>query len=123
MALERVKPELSDSDFEAMFLEESRIAARLNHPNLIHAYEVGQDQSGLFLAMEYLSGQTLAQVIEVAGYEALDLRFTLQVLINALSGLEYVHQLADIAGRPMGLVHRDVSPSNIFITYSGQVRV
>ncbi len=123
VALKRVKPELSDSDFEAMFLEESRIAARLNHPNLIHAYEVGQDQSGLFLAMEYLSGQTLAQVIEVAGYEALDLRFTLQVLINALSGLEYVHQLADIAGRPMGLVHRDVSPSNIFITYSGQVKV
>jgi len=124
VVLKRVRPHLSEfADVSEMFLEESRIAARLSHPNLIHAYEVGRDGAGLFLAMEYLSGQTFRAIADAAGYSSLDFSFTLEVLIATLNGLDYAHHLADIAGRPMGLVHRDISPSNVFVTYSGQVKV
>ncbi len=123
-ALKRVKPHLASSeDIAAMFSEEARIAARLNLPNLIHAYEVGRDAAGLFLAMEYLSGQTLRSVVERVGPEKLDFRVAVETLIATLDGLECVHELRDMAGHPMLLVHRDISPSNIFLTYTGQVKV
>lgn len=123
-ALKRVKPHLASSeDIAAMFGEEARIAARLNHPNLIHAYEVGRDAAGLFLAMEYLSGQTYRSLLERVGAEALDFRVALEMLIATLDGLECVHEQRDMTGRSMLLVHRDISPSNIFVTYTGQVKV
>lgn len=124
VALKRVRPHLvSSEEIEAMFLEEARIAARLNHPNLIHAYEVGHDATGGFLAMEYLSGQSYSQLVERAGLAEIDLRVVLETLIATLDGLECVHGLRDIGGRHMALVHRDISPSNLFVTYSGQVKV
>jgi serine/threonine-protein kinase len=124
VALKRVRPHLVSSDeIEAMFLEEARIAARLNHPNLIHAYEVGHDEVGAFLAMEYLSGQTYSHVLARVGLANLDLRVALETLIATLDGLECVHGLRDIGGRHMALVHRDISPSNLFLTYTGQVKV
>src|SRR6187402_1660373 len=124
VALKRVRPHLiSSEEIEAMFVEESRIAARLNHPNLIHAYEVGQDEAGAFLAMEYLSGQSYSNLVARVGLADLDLRVVLETLIATLDGLECVHGMRDIGGRHMALVHRDISPSNLFLTYSGQVKV
>ncbi len=124
VVLKRVKPHLlSSEEIVMMFREESRIAARLNHPHLIHAYEAGQDESGAFLAMEYLSGQSYAQLIERVGLDELELPVVLEVLIATLEGLDYVHGLREMSGRHMALVHRDISPSNLFITYTGQVKV
>lgn len=124
VALKRTKPQLAHSEeLAAMFAEEARIAASLHHPNLVHAYEAGRDWSGLFLALEYLSGQTYGSLLERVERRELRFRLALEILMATLEGLECVHQLRGISGLPLGLVHRDISPSNLFITYSGRVKV
>ena len=120
--IKRARPELaSRAEFAAMFLEEARIAATLSHQNVVQTYEVGQDAQGYFLVLEFLRGQSYGKILSVAGYT--DYRFSLEVLMGTLLGLEYAHQLTHLSGREMGLVHRDVSPPNVFVTYDGQVKV
>jgi serine/threonine protein kinase len=122
VVLKRARSELaSQPEFAAMFLEEARIAATLSHQNVVQTYEVGQDEHGYFLVLEFLRGQSYGTILSTAGYA--DYRVSLEVLSNALLGLEYAHQLKHLSGREMGLVHRDVSPPNIFVTYDGQVKV
>ncbi len=111
-----------DPDFVNMFLDEARLAARLNHPNVVQTNEVGADESGYFIAMEYLEGQTLNRIINRLGPK-LSLAMGLRIVSEALSGLHYAHELRDFDGTPLSVVHRDVSPHNIFVTYSGQVKV
>ncbi len=111
-----------DSELMAMFLEEARLAARLNHPHVVQTYEVGDYAGRPVIVMEYLEGQTLANV-EMRAKARLPLTLRLRVLINALEGLHHAHELTDFSGKPLGLVHRDVSPQNIFITFDGQVKV
>ena len=120
--IKRVRPELAtQAEFAAMFLEEARIAATLSHQNVVQTYEVGQDSQGYFLVLEFLRGQSYGEILSVAGYT--DYRFSLEVLLGTLLGLEYAHQLTHLSGREMGLVHRDVSPPNVFVTYDGQIKV
>jgi serine/threonine-protein kinase len=124
VVVKRIRPELAATpQMVAMFMEEARIAALLNHPNLIHAYELCEEDAGMFLAMEHLRGQPFSNILDLAGTSSLDLRFSLEVLIQALEGLQHAHQLTGIDGRPLGLVHRDISPSNLFVTYAGHVKV
>jgi len=114
----------SDPDFLLMFLNEARLAARLNHPNIVHTYEVGSDGSRHYIAMEYLQGQSLNRLIRRAGASgALTLQMQLRVLADALAGLHYAHELTDYDGTPLAIVHRDVSPANIFVLYDGQVKL
>ncbi len=108
-----------DPDFVAMFLDEARLAARLSHPNVVQTHEVGQEGDQYFIAMEYLDGQALHRVRS----RGLPLNMHLRVLIDALAGLHYAHELADFDGTPLGVVHRDATPQNIFVTYDGQVKV
>lgn len=114
-----------DPDTIAMFLDEARLAGRLNHPNVVHTYEVGEQEGHYMLVMEYLEGQPLSAVLRRARDKnvRLPLGLQLRVLIEALSGLHYAHELRDFDGTPLNLVHRDVSPQNIFITYDGQIKV
>ncbi|HET6282061.1 MAG TPA: serine/threonine-protein kinase [Polyangia bacterium] len=110
-----------DEHFNAMFLAEARIASRLNHPNVISTFEVGQSPQGPFIVMEYLEGQPLSNVFRRLGTLRMPLSYRLHVLRNLLAGLDYVHTLKDFDGRALRLVHRDVSPQNVFICYDGRV--
>jgi serine/threonine-protein kinase len=117
-----------DSDFLAMFLDEARLAARLNHPNVVQTNEVGEDNGRYFLCMEYLEGQPFNRVLarlvtKAAGSARLSLAQQLRILADALSGLHYAHELCDFDGTPLSVVHRDMSPHNIFVTYAGQVKL
>jgi serine/threonine-protein kinase len=114
----------SDEDLLAMFLDEARLAARLNHPHVVQTYEVGEYAGRPVIVMEYLEGQTLASLLlRAKGSDRLALALHLRVIVDALEGLHHAHELADFAGKPLGLVHRDVSPQNVFVTFDGQVKV
>jgi len=111
-----------DTEFHDMFASESELALRLNHPNVIHSYEAGGEGTGRYLAMEFLAGHSLATVLRrIRGTFDLDLH--VHVLCEVLRALHYVHRLADYDGQCLGLVHRDVNPANIFITYDGTVKL
>ena len=112
-----------DTDFSTRFLAEARIASRLNHPNVISTFEVGLSGEGPFIVMEYLDGQPLSKVYGRLGALQMPLSYRLHVLRNLLAGLDYVHTLTDFDGRGLRLVHRDVSPQNVFICYDGRVKL
>jgi serine/threonine-protein kinase len=124
--VKRLRQELvEDPELRRMFLDEARIAALINHPNVVQTNEVGLAGRNIFIAMEYLEGQSFEHFIRVAARndKPLQLRIVLPILIDTLRGLSFAHRLKDIAGRPLKVVHRDVSPHNIFVTYEGQAKV
>ncbi|HMA97476.1 MAG TPA: serine/threonine-protein kinase, partial [Polyangiaceae bacterium] len=114
---------LEDDQFIHMFADESRIAVRLNHPNVIHTYEVVAEGSDYYLTLEFLDGKSWYQVLNRVTRERLPLDLHVWVLTQVLSGLQYAHELKDFDGTPLGIVHRDVSPSNVFVTYGGEVKL
>jgi serine/threonine protein kinase len=107
----------------ALFWDEARLSTRLVHPNIVHTYDVGQIDGHYFLALEYLDGQTYRLLRARAAQHALPLHETLRILSEVARGLHYAHELRDFHGKPLGVVHRDVSPQNIFVTYDGQVKL
>jgi eukaryotic-like serine/threonine-protein kinase len=107
-----------------MFLDEARLAARLQHPNIVHTYEVGAHDGAYFIAMEYLEGQPLHKISRSQAARAqLTPVVWCHIIAQALGGLHHAHELCDYDGTALGIVHRDVSPHNIFLTYSGEVKV
>ncbi len=124
--LKRLHPHLEDEpQLIGMFLDEARLAARLNHPHVVQTYEVGDVDGRHFLAMEYLEGQSFARLLKYATRqgETIPMAVAVRIFIDALDGLDYAHTLTDFDGTPLRVVHRDISPGNIFLTYSGQVKV
>ena len=114
-----------EAAFRNMFLDEARLAARLSHPNIVHTYEVGEQGGVYFIAMEYLEGQSLNKVLKEAlrRKETLDPAVCARVVADALAGLHHAHELKDYDGRPLSIIHRDVSPHNIFVTYDGHTKL
>ncbi|HEY2514083.1 MAG TPA: serine/threonine-protein kinase [Polyangiaceae bacterium] len=114
-----------DPQLVDMFLEEARLAAKLSHPNVVQTIEVGSEGPRHYIAMEYLEGQSLNRVIARArkAGSSLPLQYHLYVLSHLLEGLQYAHAVTDFDGTPLALVHRDVSPHNVFVTFDGQVKV
>jgi len=112
-------------EFLQMFEDEARLAARLNHPNIVQSFEVGNEEGQPYIVMEFLEGQSLHRVQERARHlgGGFPLEMELFVLCQTLEGLEYAHRLSDYAGNPLHIVHRDVSPQNVFITYTGQTKL
>lgn len=124
LVLKLLKEELAhDQDFLTMFVDEARLAARLNHANVVHTYEVGFEGGHHFLAMDYLDGQPLHAVLRKARDTGMPLEVHAHILAETLAGLHYAHNLADFDGTPLNVVHRDVSPQNVFVTYDGQVKL
>jgi serine/threonine-protein kinase len=126
VVLKALLPDLSAEPYAlTMFLDEARLAAQLNHPNVVQTYEVGTEGDRHVIVMEYLEGQSLSIVIkrsEQAG-NPLPLQLHLRIIVSALEGLHYAHELKAYDGSPLQLVHRDISPQNVFVTYDGQVKV
>lgn len=104
-----------------MFLDEARICARLNHPNVVQVSEVVDSPAGVMIVMEYLDGQPLSALNALGDQFTLLMR--LRVVCEVLAALHYVHELSDFEGVPLGLVHRDVSPQNIYLTFDGRVKL
>jgi serine/threonine protein kinase len=126
VVIKKILPELSREErFILMFFDEARIAARLNHPNVIQVHDLGEQDGEFYIAMEYLEGQSLSTVIREAykRNHPLPLQEALSIGIQTCEGLHYAHEMNDSEGRPLNLVHRDLSPQNIFVTYSGIVKV
>ncbi|MEZ4370265.1 MAG: serine/threonine-protein kinase [Polyangiaceae bacterium] len=124
--LKVLRPHLTEQpEFLQMFQDEGRLAARLNHPNIVQTNEVGAEGSRFFIAMEYLDGQPLHRVKARAAQSAagFPLEMELFVLCQVLEGLEYAHGLKDYDGTPLNIVHRDVTPQNVFVTYAGQTKL
>ncbi len=113
----------SSEEFVDMFLDEARLAARLSHPNIVQTYEVGESDGRYFIAMEYLEGQSLRTIQRRLSPAGLPLDEELRVLAETAHGLHYAHGLKAFNGERLNVVHRDVSPQNVFLNYDGQVKL
>jgi serine/threonine-protein kinase len=113
-----------DERFIDLLLEEARISALLKHPRVVDIYDVGEENGVYFIAMEYLPGQSLTEVIR-AGRRGgkLDVWSAARIIADAAEGLDAAHRLKSLTGEDLGLVHRDVSPGNIVVLYSGEVKL
>ncbi len=124
VALKRILPHLVDSqDFVRMFLDEARLAAQLSHPNVVHIYDFGKVDEHYFIAMEYVPGVHAGTLIKQAEKERLPDVLVARIGADACAGLNYAHELRDDEGRPLQLVHRDVSPPNLLVSYDGAVKL
>ncbi len=126
VVLKRLLPELqSDQEFVQMFYDEANIASQLRHPNVVHIYELGELDGSLFISMELLRGVNLRDLLaRLHGRDAeLPMPLAVRICCSALDALDYAHAFTDRNGRHMNVVHRDVSPQNIIVTYDGTVKL
>jgi serine/threonine protein kinase len=113
-----------DPEFSSMFVDEARLAARLSHANIVQTYEVEEDDGHFFIVMEYLEGQPLSHARSRLARLGGQLRdHQVRVLCDVLDALHYAHEIADYDGTPLSVVHRDVSPHNVIITYGGEAKL
>jgi serine/threonine protein kinase len=126
VVIKRVLPHLSNNpEFVRMFCDEARLAARLEHPNIVRTYEFGEVNGQYFTAMEYLPGEDLFKALNNLSMsrQVMPLHIAVGIGTQLCNGLHFAHQLTDTAGKPLGLVHRDINPANILITYGGEVKI
>ena len=125
VAVKELRPEFArDETYVSMFVEEARLAARLAHPNIVQTNEVGSAGSRHFMIMEYLDGRSLYRVAKQLGRQGLfPVGAHLRVISEALLGLHHAHDLRAFDGEALGIVHRDMSPLNVFVTFEGQAKV
>jgi serine/threonine-protein kinase len=125
VAVKTMLPKLSeDPQFERMFLDEASLASRIHHPNVVEVLDLGEISGVLFIAMEWLDGVPLNQVMKAAkGASGVPLPAAIHILTHAAEGLHAAHELKDDDGAYIGLVHRDVSPQNILVGYDGLTKM
>jgi serine/threonine protein kinase len=126
VVVKKVLPHLAENpEFISMFLDEARIASLLDHPNVVRIVEVGRAENDYFLAMELVQGKPLGSLIRrsIERQQPLDPKLAALILANTAAGLHHAHGVSDAEGHPLGLVHRDVSPKNILISFEGGVKV
>ncbi|WP_394844050.1 serine/threonine protein kinase [Pendulispora brunnea] len=111
--------------FAEMLTHEAKLAAQLGHANIVHVFELGRVDGRLFIAMEYVEGFDLNALLRRCSRQKvpLPMEFALYIVTCVLRGLDYAHRRTDESGRPLGIVHRDVSPSNLLISFDGEVKV
>ena len=126
VVIKRVLPHLTKNpEFVRMFIEEARLEARLEHPNIVRTYEFGEVDGHYFTAMEYLAGEDLFKALNNLSLSRhlMPLHIAAGITSQLCSGLHFAHQFTDTAGKPLNLVHRDINPANVIITYSGEVKI
>ncbi|MET0402350.1 MAG: serine/threonine-protein kinase [Cystobacter sp.] len=126
VVIKRIRSELSQQPtFVRMFLNEARLAAQLNHPNIVQIHDLGKVGDSYYIGMEYLFGRDTRKVVPTA--ESLGISFpmvyALKIASSVCEGLHYAHQKVDLYGSPLNIVHRDVTPENIFVCFDGTVKV
>lgn len=131
VAVKMLLPELAENvEFRKMFFDEARIASRVRHPNVCSTFEMGDEAGTLYLAMEWLDGPSLLRVLRPGCDDMTECarmpirpRVAARVVADACAGLHAAHELVDDDGRPLAVVHRDVSPHNLLMTSSGEVKI
>ena len=125
VAVKRILPHLADApDFVKMFLGEAKLAAQLTHPNVVHIYDFGKHDGDYFIAMEYVDGVHAGQLYKYgADTERLPPVLVARLGADAAAALHYAHELRGNDGKPIGLVHRDVSPANLMVSFDGIVKL
>ena len=126
VVIKRIRPHLGDmKSFVRMFLNEAKLAAQLTHPNIIQIHDLGKVDDSYFIAMEYLFGRDMRRVIPKCEQQNIQFPvvYACKIASQALEGLYYAHQKTDSQGRPLGIVHRDVTPENIFVSFDGGVKL
>ncbi len=113
------------TEFVTMFLDEAKLAVRLAHPNVVQIYELALADGCYYICMEYLAGEDFSAMLRTAARrrEYVPLNVVARVVADAAAGLHFAHEFRGEEGEPLQIVHRDVSPSNIFVTYQGQVKM
>lgn len=127
VAIKRILPSLLRNEkFVRMFLDEARLSLHLNHANIVSVFDIGKSDNAYFIVMEYIEGTTLKSLLEYCSRHRMRIpvAVTLWVLNEVLKGLNYAHELRDEATREsLGIVHRDVSPPNVLISWNGEVKI
>jgi serine/threonine-protein kinase len=126
VAIKTILPHLArEPEFERMFLDEARIASLVHQPNVCEIYELGEEGQVLYLAMEWVHGDSLIHMLRTSDTttEPIPLRIAARIVADACAGLHAAHELVDEDGQPMNVVHRDVSPHNILVSVDGHVKV
>jgi len=124
LAIKRILPQFSENEeFIAMFTDEAKIAAKLNHRNIVQIYDFGSQQGSHYIAMEYIFGKDLRSILKKSKErgDQLPLAQCAYIITEAAKGLEYAHTLRDHFGNHLQIIHRDISPQNILISYEGEV--
>jgi eukaryotic-like serine/threonine-protein kinase len=126
LVIKRILPHLAqDPKFVEMFLDEAALAAQLNHPNIAQVYDFGAEEDSYYIAMELIRGPDLASVLgacrKVASPPPVEI--SVRIITQVASALDYAHHAVDDHGRALGLVHRDVSPQNVLVSYDGVVKL
>lgn len=127
LVIKRILPQLADSeDIVERFIAEAKLLASIEHKNIVSVYELGQDEDGeYFIAMELVDGADVLALLRRAAQngQRIPVSFSIHVVAEVLSGLAHAHQQRDAEGRPLGIIHRDVSPSNVFVSRQGAVKL
>ena len=126
VVLKRILPELANNpEFVEMFLDEARLAATFQHPNVVQVYDIGRVEGSYFFTMEYVHGEDVRGILAAAKEKrrGLKLAHALSIVYGAAAGLDYVHDQKGLDGQPLSTVHRDVSPANVMVTFDGGVKL
>ncbi|MCA9647064.1 MAG: serine/threonine protein kinase, partial [Myxococcales bacterium] len=125
VAIKTMLPTISDDPmFEQMFLDEATIASNIRHPNVVQIQDLGEQNDILYLVMEWVDGEPLSAIRRAAAKEGgIPRNIAVRIVADACAGLHAAHELKDETGEPLGLVHRDISPQNILLTFDGQVKI
>ena len=126
VVIKRILPYLShEGEFVQMFLDEARIAAQLHHPSIIQIHELGKLNDSLFMAMEYVNGVDLRKILQEEVKLGLTVPYGIVAYVTAqvCAGLYYAHNSSGMDGKPLGIIHRDVSPQNVMVGFDGRVKL
>ncbi len=126
VVVKKILPQLAgDPAFNEMFLDEARLTAQLDHPNIVHVFELGTDADTPYIAMQYVDGVDLLALMRECARTQIRLPAQLAVLIarEVLDALDYAHHATSADGRPLGIVHRDISPGNVLVSKRGDVKL
>jgi serine/threonine protein kinase len=126
ICIKRIRPHLSSQpNFVRMFLNEAKLAAQLNHPNIVQIYDLGRINDSYFIAMEYISGRDMSRIIPKAEKAEIPfpMIYALKIASNCCEGLYYAHTKTDAYGNPLHVVHRDVTPENVLVGFNGTVKI
>jgi serine/threonine protein kinase len=126
LAIKKILPTMAeDEEFITMFIDEARISVQLNHANVVHIHELGKHDDAYYIAMEYVSGKDLRALLERfrRRREIMPTAMAVFVASKMCEGLDYAHRKKDARGQELHIIHRDVSPQNILISYEGEVKI